>query len=173
MVRYYCGVCAHDRRHVDVGGHQARPSQVRVRHILIKCDFNDPVSRADALELIKSLRKRIVEGGEDFGEIARNYSNDASSSFRGGELPPATKGTYDEAFDQFAWTADIGEISQPIQTTYGYHLVQVLSRTYSEGDLAEQRIKEKAMEEMREDKTAPKSTPKSAPKTDQENNATK
>jgi peptidyl-prolyl cis-trans isomerase SurA len=140
---------------VAFGRPETVTSQVRARHILIQANFNDPVSRADALDLIEDLRERIVEGGEDFGEIARNYSNDPTSSFRGGELPPASQGTYEEAFDEYAWSAKIGEVSPPVQTSYGFHLIEVLDRNYSKSDLAEMRVKERAMEELRQETGTP------------------
>lgn len=108
-------------------------SHVRVRHILVKADFTDAVDRQRAQDLIKELRERI-EQGESFAKIAREYSDDEHSAKRGGKLPPARQGTYSDAFDHYVWTAPVGELSEPIRTEYGYHLVEVLERHLSEVD---------------------------------------
>jgi len=121
-------------------------SPVTVRHILVETDFNDPAERTRALQQIEDLRERIVEGGESFDELARDYSSDPASSSRGGLLPPKPRGAYEESFDEWVWAAPIGEVSPPIRTSYGYHLVKVEERNISEADRYEQELKERALE---------------------------
>ncbi len=128
---------------------QSKPpgSQVVVRHILIGCDFNDPVDRARALDLIQELRRRIVDGGEDFAAIARDYSMDPSSAARGGTLPGAPEGTYENSFDEYCWSGPVGEVSDVVQTGHGYHIIEILRRDVSGADKYEDEIERRALEE--------------------------
>ena len=129
------------------GQNRAPGSQVVVRHILIQCDFYDPADRARALDLIQELRRRIVDGGEDFAEIARDYSTDPGSASRGGILPGAAPGTYADAFDEYCWTGEIGEVSDVIRTSYGFHIIEILRRDVSGVDQYEEEIEQRALEQ--------------------------
>lgn len=131
------------------GGVTSDRSQVVVRHILIKCDFANPEDVARARQLAEDLRERIL-GGEDFATLAQNYSQDPSSSARGGSLPAAPPEQYEDAFDKYVWAAPIGEVSNLVQTGYGYHIIQVLRRDLSETDEYDQQIRERVYEEMRQ-----------------------
>lgn len=130
------------------GGVKSDQSQVVVRHILIKCDFADAEDTARARHLAEDLRERIL-AGEDFATLARNYSQDPSSSSRGGSLPAAPPKTYEDAFDAYVWAAPVGEVSNLVQTGYGYHIIQVLRRDMSVVDEYDQEIRERVYEEMR------------------------
>lgn len=111
----------------------AERSVVRARHILIAFQKGDSVAQERALKQITDLRARIVEG-ESFGSIARDYSQDPLSARRGGDLNYAPRGIYVDEFEAFVWTAPIGELSEIIETTHGYHLVVVEDRVVSEVD---------------------------------------
>jgi peptidyl-prolyl cis-trans isomerase SurA len=84
----------------------------------------DATTRARLLQ----LRERIVTGGEDFATLAQNHSQDSGSGRFGGDLGRAERGTYVPAFEQAVWALDIGEVSQPIRTEFGWHLIQVMAR---------------------------------------------
>jgi peptidyl-prolyl cis-trans isomerase SurA len=98
--------------------------QAHVRHILIRT--NDLVSEDEAKRKLVGLRERIVNG-LDFAELARLNSDDGSAS-RGGDLgwiyPGDTVPEFERAFAELK----IGEISQPVKTPFGWHLIQVLER---------------------------------------------
>ena len=98
--------------------------QAHVRHILIRT--NDLVSEDDAKRKLLGLRDRIVNG-VDFAELARLNSDDGSAS-RGGDLgwlyPGDTVPEFERAFTELK----IGEVSQPVKTPFGWHLIQVLER---------------------------------------------
>ena len=64
----------------------------------------------------------------DFGELAIQYSDDPGSGVQGGDLGWAGRGRYVLEFDEAAFSLEIGEISQPVQTTFGYHIIEVLER---------------------------------------------
>ena len=120
-------------------------SRVRLRHILISYDRNDPADRARARELAEDLRKRIAEG-ESFAKLAREYSNDPFSADRGGDLNYMKKGSLESAVEEYAWTAPVGEVSDVLQTQYGYHIVRVEDRHLSEADRYDLEMKRRAME---------------------------
>lgn len=81
-------------------------------------------AREHALE----IRKEIVDGG-NFADIAEQESSDKASANNGGELGTVTRGQTVPAFDQAIWNTPVGQISQPILTQYGYHILQVESRS--------------------------------------------
>lgn len=85
------------------------------------------VDDAEALAFMQVLRQRVLDG-EDFGELAMQYSDDPGSGSLGGELGWAGRGRYVAEFDEAAFTLPIGEISEPVKTTFGYHLIEVVER---------------------------------------------
>jgi len=108
-------------------------STVWARHILVKCNVLDPVERTRALERIKELKARLANG-ESFAKLAKKYSDDPYSAPRGGSLPPATKFTYEGAFGEYLWEGPVGEVSDAIQSQYGFHLVLIEDRYLTEVD---------------------------------------
>ena len=99
--------------------------QTKSRHILLKP--NELVSEDDARLRLLEFRERIV-AGEDFARLARLYSVDYSSGVDGGNIgwldPGATVKEYEEATNQL----DEGELSEPVRTQYGWHLIQLTGR---------------------------------------------
>lgn len=120
--------------------------QTHTRHILIK--VNEVVSEAEALHKMATLRERLVHGG-DFAELARLYSQDGSAP-KGGDLgwiyPGDTVPEFERAMNNLA----IGELSQPVQSPFGYHLVQVLERRTQ--DVSQERQRMAARQALRERK---------------------
>ena len=108
-------------------GRDAEVSIVRARHILITFDRENPADRARALETLNDLRDRLARG-ERFRRLARDYSNDPSSAARGGDLGYARRGKYEPAFDAYVWSAPVGELSDVVETQFGFHLIEVLER---------------------------------------------
>jgi parvulin-like peptidyl-prolyl isomerase len=120
-------------------------SEVRAKHILIKCRKDDPVDRTRALELITDLRTRL-RNGESFSKLAKEFSNDETSAARGGDLGYYPKGSFEPAFEEYVWNGPIGVLSDIIQTAYGFHLVIVLDRHQSKADAYEMELERKARE---------------------------
>jgi peptidyl-prolyl cis-trans isomerase D len=83
---------------------------------------------AAALAHAQSVREEIV-GGAPFGEVARRESSDTVSGNKGGDLGEWTKGTFDPAFDSAAFSLPLNTVSQPVLSQFGYHIIQVTSRT--------------------------------------------
>ena len=90
--------------------------QLWVRHILVE-------NEVDAVSIIESLKK-----GADFGEVASKKSIDPGSASKGGDLGWMGHHTMVEPFTEAAYALKVGEISQPVKTQYGYHVIQVIAR---------------------------------------------
>ena len=92
-------------------------------HILIQIDQDR--SDAEALAAITDIQNRIA-AGEDFSELAKQFSEDAGSAVAGGDLGPAGKGIFDPAFENALWNLqELEDISEPVFTNFGYHLIQL------------------------------------------------
>jgi peptidyl-prolyl cis-trans isomerase SurA len=100
-------------------------TQTHSRHILIRTD--ELVKTEDARQRLEQLRLRI-EGGDDFAEVAKGNSHDSVSAAEGGDLGWTSPGDLDPDFEQVMNSLKLGEVSQPFQTQYGWHIVQVLER---------------------------------------------
>lgn len=133
----------------------ARPEPVvsvaRARHILIQANMNDPDTRAAAYERALDIRRRLREG-EDFARLAREYSGDPGTRDVGGDLGYAPRGEYQDAFDEFVWSAPLRQVSEePIRTSFGYHLIEVLDRQLTDIDRYEIEVGREAMERLMEE----------------------
>jgi peptidyl-prolyl cis-trans isomerase SurA len=95
--------------------------QFRVRHILIK--VNEGTSEADAKVRIDQVRDRIANGAK-FEEQAKLYSEDSSNS-RGGELGWVSPGDTVPEFERAVTSLRVGELSKPVRSPFGWHLIQV------------------------------------------------
>jgi peptidyl-prolyl cis-trans isomerase D len=100
----------------------SQQEQRKVSHILIKVDSD--VDDQTARKKIDSLAKRL-QNGEDFAALAKAESQDPGSASQGGDLGFISPGTMDKAFEQAAFQLSKNEISQPIRTRFGYHLIEV------------------------------------------------
>ena len=85
------------------------------------------VDDAEALAFAQTLRQRILDG-EDFADLALQFSNDPGSGSQGGDLGWAGPGRYVPEFDEAAFSLEVGEISAPVKTSFGYHILEVLER---------------------------------------------
>lgn len=105
------------------------PAAIRVAHILIKLDPDDPAAsdaaaRAKAEAILQKLR-----AGADFGELAKENSEDAGSARRRGELPGwQAKGRLVPAFEEAAYALKPGETSGLVRTRFGYHIIKLLEK---------------------------------------------
>jgi peptidyl-prolyl cis-trans isomerase SurA len=128
-------------------GAEAPVVQTRLRHILIRT--NEAVSEAEARRKLLDLRERIVSGGQDFAALARANSDDGTAA-RGGELDWVYPGDTVPEFERAYQELKVGEISQPVRTPFGYHLIQVLERRSS--DLSPERKRLQARQALRDRK---------------------
>ena len=110
--------------------------QTRVRHILVR--LNEVVSEADAKQRLFNLKERIDNGG-DFVELARLQSEDASAS-RGGDLGWLSPGDTVPEFERAMNALEPGQVSEPVQSPFGWHLIQVLERRNEDLSKERQRL---------------------------------
>ncbi len=104
---------------------QVLTRQTRSRHILIKP--NELISETEARERLEELRERIL-AGEDFARLARLYSVDYSSGAEGGDIGWQGPGGTVPEYEAVAERLEIGELSLPFRTQFGWHLVEVTDR---------------------------------------------
>jgi len=127
--------------------------QTRARHILIR--VNELVSSEEARHRLRGLKERLVHGA-DFAELARVFSNDLSAA-KGGDLGWLYQGDTVPEFEQAMDALAIGEVGEPVQSPFGWHLIQVLERKDAEagGDrkrlAARQVLRERKSDEAYED----------------------
>ncbi|TSE24579.1 peptidylprolyl isomerase [Tepidimonas aquatica] len=111
------------QRHVDLP--EPTVTQTEVRHILLRAD-ND-AQRQAAVEQLRALRQRIVAGQISFEDAARQTSQDASAR-DGGRLGWATPGLFVPEFEQAMDALAPGQVSEPVVSRFGVHLIEVLQR---------------------------------------------
>ncbi len=99
--------------------------QYQTRHILIQP--SEVVSPENAKQIIDSIYKRL-KAGEDFATLAATYSNDTGSARDGGSLGWVTPGMMVPEFDKKMQEIPVGEISEPFQTQFGWHILQVTDK---------------------------------------------
>ncbi|WP_340005953.1 peptidylprolyl isomerase [Paenibacillus sp. FSL K6-0276] len=101
-----------------------------LRHVLIglKDANNKERTSEEALKIAKEVKAKL-DGGADFAAIAKEYSDDTSSKETGGEYKDTAVGTYVDEFKKAAQTLPLNTISDPVETSFGYHIIKVESRT--------------------------------------------
>jgi peptidyl-prolyl cis-trans isomerase SurA len=109
-----------DRR----GGRTTVP-QTHVRHILVKP--SEILSDAQARDRVAELKARI-EAGEDFAALAREYSEDIGTAAEGGDLGWTNPGQMVPEFESAMASTEVGDISAPVRSQYGWHILEVLER---------------------------------------------
>lgn len=89
----------------------------RASHILVEDD-------ADAEQTLADIRERL-QAGESFADLAKEFSVDTVSAKEGGDLGYAGRGVYDEAFEEALFALEEGEVSGPVKTSFGVHLIRL------------------------------------------------
>jgi peptidyl-prolyl cis-trans isomerase C len=101
-----------------------KPEQIQARHILIKMEGDvTEAQKAEALKKIEMIRKKALEG-EDFAALASEYS-EGPSSVKGGDLGHFSRGQMVKPFEDAAFALKTGEISEVVETQFGYHIIEV------------------------------------------------
>jgi peptidyl-prolyl cis-trans isomerase C len=118
--------------HKYYDAHANEFEQVKARHILIRAKGSPlPVkpgqkdlTEEEALAKVQDLRKQIA-GGKDFAAVAKEESDDTGSGANGGDLGFFHRNQMVPAFETAAWALKPGELSEPVKTPFGYHLIKV------------------------------------------------
>ncbi|MFJ5237813.1 SurA N-terminal domain-containing protein [Pseudomonas neuropathica] len=97
--------------------------QRRAAHILI--EVNDKTTEAQAKAKIEDVQARLAKG-EKFEALAKEFSQDPGSANNGGDLGYAGPGVYDPAFEKALYSLSKDQVSEPIRTDFGYHLIKLL-----------------------------------------------
>jgi peptidyl-prolyl cis-trans isomerase C len=122
--------------------HKADYVEVKARHILIRFKGSPVPLRAgqkelteeEALAKAQDIRKKLADGG-DFDAIAKAESDDVGSGSKGGDLGTFGHGRMVPAFETVAFSIPVGQLSEPVKSQFGYHVIKVESRqekTYTE-----------------------------------------
>jgi len=120
---------------------------VDVSHILVN---NEDRSSEEALELALSLREQLLEDPARFEDMVTEYSDDPSKGANGGRFPRTERGQMVRAFEEMAFSMEeIGAISEPVETAYGYHIIR-LNERFAPRLKPFEDIKAKAMEQARQ-----------------------
>jgi peptidyl-prolyl cis-trans isomerase SurA len=125
----------------DIRGGEQIVAQTKASHILIKP--SEILTDDQAREKIQGLRAR-AEAGEDFAALAREYSEDIGSAQEGGELGWTSPGQMVPEFEQAMQATAVGEISPPVRSQFGWHIVKVEGRR--DQDMTTEAIRNKAAE---------------------------
>lgn len=97
-------------------------TEIEARHILVEDE-----------ETANEVKKKLDKGG-DFAKLAKEYSTDGSAE-EGGELGFFTVGTMVPEFEEEAFTIEIGKISEPVQSDFGFHIIEVTDKKETEEDI--------------------------------------
>ena len=117
-----------------------QPEQVRARHILIKVEENaDEATKKAAKDKIEALHTKLTKDKADFAALATENS-DCPSSARGGDLDFFGKNQMVEPFSNAAFALEVGQISAPVETSFGYHIIKVEDKK-TEGSLSFEEVK--------------------------------
>jgi len=118
----------------------AKPEQVRARHILVETE-----------EEARELRERYLTG-EDFAELAREHSIDRGSANLGGDLGWFGRGVMVQPFEEAAFSLEPGQISEPVQSPFGYHLILVEEREEGAEAVLDEATRDSIREQLWEEK---------------------
>ena len=136
-----------DKRSVAEAQAAETVQQTHARHILLK--VTPTMSAADAKRKLLELKERLDNGAAKFEDLARLVSNDGSAS-KGGDLGWLYPGDVMPEFEAAMNNLKIGEVSQPVETSFGLHLIEVLERKTD--DLSKERERNNARQALRDRK---------------------
>jgi peptidyl-prolyl cis-trans isomerase D len=113
------------QRYEEQKSHFASAEQRLASHILVKVDKNaDPAAQKAALEKAQSIVQQ-AKSGKDFAALAKSVSEDLGSKAQGGDLGWLDKGITDPAFESALFAMSKGDISEPVKSDEGYHIIQL------------------------------------------------
>jgi len=102
------------------------PTKTKIRHLLVPIEASKSAKEA-SLFLLTSIKEDILSGGK-FEDFAKTHSQDPGSSTRGGSLGWVKRGSLVKRFETAAFTARVGDIVGPVETEFGFHLIETLEK---------------------------------------------
>lgn len=137
------------------------PEKVKVAHILISTgNPRGPAMSDDDKKAKKKIADDLLKrakAGEDFGKLAKEYSDDPGSKDDGGEYPPFPRGTMVKEFEAAAFSMQTNQVSDLVTTVYGYHIIKLINKYPAKKhelsepevkDMIKSRLESQKMEEM-------------------------
>ncbi|NLI73068.1 MAG: hypothetical protein GX361_10140 [Bacteroidales bacterium] len=113
---------------VKVTGKRPSPGEVKVAHILLMNDRQNPSNNADVKRRTDSIYNRIL-AGDDFGELALKFSQDPGSASQRGELPWFGSGQMIPVFEKASFALkNNGDVSEPIMSQFGWHIIKLIDK---------------------------------------------
>jgi len=105
---------------------KANRGEIKVSHILVRLNPNDPIAEDRAKRKITDIYTELQKGDKSWEDVARMYSDDQNTRATGGNLPWFGVGAIIPEFERAAFALnDIGDISSPVKTPYGYHIIRL------------------------------------------------
>lgn len=124
-------------------------TEVRASHILIKCAENAlPKDTIAAYNKIIDLRNQINNKKADFATLAKQYSEDPSAKDNGGDLGYFTSLQMVYPFENAAFNGKVGDVSMPVRTRFGYHILNIVDRRAAQGEVLVAHIMVKTPKDM-------------------------
>ncbi|HLX44500.1 MAG TPA: peptidylprolyl isomerase [Bryobacteraceae bacterium] len=141
--------------HAYYDAHKQDWEQVKARHILIRFQGSQVPAKtgakdltdAEALAKANDIRAKVLAGG-DFAKLAETESDDVGTAPRGGDLGAFGKGRMVPAFEKAAFAAEIGKITEPVKSQFGYHLIIVQEHSTKGFDEVKTEIEQKSKPDM-------------------------
>ncbi len=132
---------------------RSQVDQVLVRHILVTP--NEIVDDATAEQRLEDALEKIRSGEEEFGEQAKLLSDDPGSANEGGEMPWTTGDTFVPEFTEVVDSLEVGVVSEPFRSRYGWHIVEVIDRRVYDNtdDLKETNCRNRVINSKMEEET--------------------
>jgi parvulin-like peptidyl-prolyl isomerase len=126
------------------------PDTIRARHILVKVSPNASEEEKEGARLKAAEILQRLKGGEDFAELAASDSEDAGTKNRGGDLGSLPKTRLDPEFAKAAFALNPGELSDPVLTRFGYHIILLEEKKAGVMELFEA-VRERVEKKVRDD----------------------
>jgi len=135
--------------------HKNEYEEVTARHILIRYKGSQvplrtgekDLTQEEALAKAQDIRKKLA-AGEDFAKLAEAESDDTESGKKGGSLGTFKKGSMVPQFEEVAFKLPVGEVSEPVKTQFGYHIIKVDSREPAKFEAVKSSIDQKLKPEL-------------------------
>lgn len=126
-------------------------AEVRARHILLRvADDADEAERDSVREQAAELRERAL-AGSDFAELASEHSEDPGSSDQGGDLGFFSRGDMMAPFEEAAFALEVGDVSEVVETPYGYHVIKLDERRSVEFEDVKEEFREQTLMARQQD----------------------
>lgn len=125
------------------------PKTATVRHILLLTEGKDESEKDAIRKKMEQIHER-AKAGEDFAELAKEFSEDPGSKEKGGLYENIEHGVMVKPFEEAAFTVPVGEISDIVETRYGYHIIKVEERQKEDRPL--EQVRDELREKIRKNK---------------------